>query len=200
MSRRRPWSAPPPGNGRVPSGIGRASRRFAKHQNMEGNMRMQYKLGAAILAAALLGAAARVGAEIRRHAADRDARRAAEHRSLLQQPAHRRGDAPPGLGHAGLSQSGHLQDRAAARDRVEAAGSRPRSSSRCGRASNSTTAAPFTADDVVYTHQPRRRSGEPGVDAVELQLDRQGREDRRSLGARQAEAADARRRWNTSRW
>ena len=52
--------------------------------------------------------------------------------------------------------------------------------------------SPFTADDVVYTRQPRGRSGEPRVDAVELQLDRQGGEDRRAFGARHAEAAEPR--------
>ena len=41
-------------------------------------------------------------------------------------------------------------------------------------------------------HQPDRRSGEPAVDAGELQLAREGREDRRSLGPRHAEAADPR--------
>ena len=50
----------------------------------------------------------------------------------------------------------------------------------------------FTADDVVYTHQHRGRSCEPRLDAVELQLDRQGGEDRRAFGARQAEAAEPR--------
>ena len=103
-------------NGRVPPGMRRAS----SWMRMESNMRVQFKLGAAIFAAALLGNA-RGGAEIRRQPAHLDARRAAEHRSLLQQPAHRRGDASPGLGHAGLSQSRHLQDRAAARDRMETA-------------------------------------------------------------------------------
>ena len=39
-------------------------------------------------------------------------------------------------------------------------------------------------------HQPDRRSGEPAVDAVELQLARKGGEDRRSLGTDQAEAAE----------
>ena len=52
--------------------------------------------------------------------------------------------------------------------------------------------SPFTADDVVYTINLDCRSGEPAVDALELQLARQGGEDRRSLGARQAEAAEPR--------
>ena len=52
--------------------------------------------------------------------------------------------------------------------------------------------SPFTADDVVYTINLDRRSGEPAVDAVELQLARQGREDRRAFGARHAQAAEPR--------
>ena len=68
-------------------------------------MRLQFKLGAAILAAALLGSspvAAQKSADTLRITM-RDAM--TEHRSVLQQPAHRRGDAPPGLGRAGLPQS-----------------------------------------------------------------------------------------------
>ena len=50
--------------------------------------------------------------------------------------------------------------------------------------------SPFTADDVVYTRQSRRRPDEQGVDALELHLDRQGGKDRRPLGARQAQAPE----------
>ena len=50
--------------------------------------------------------------------------------------------------------------------------------------------SPFTADDVVYTRQSRRRPDEQGVDALELHLARQGGKDRRPLGARQAQATE----------
>ena len=44
--------------------------------------------------------------------------------------------------------------------------------------------SPLTAEDVVYTLNMAADPGEQGRDAVELRLDRQGREDRRLLGRR----------------
>ena len=87
----------------------------------------------------------------------------------------------PGLGRAGLSRPGHLRDQAAARDRMEIRRCRRRSTSPCGTASNSMTAArsPPTTSSTRSTWSPS--PDEQGLDAVELQLDRQGREDRRSI-------------------
>ena len=156
-------------------------------------MRMQFKFGAAILAAVLLGAGA--SPAMAQKSADTlrivDARRAAEYRSLLQQSAHRRGDASPGLGRAGLPQSRHLQARAAARDRMEAARSdHDRVHAAPGR--EIPRRQPVHRRRRGLHAQSRVRPGQQGVDARELQLDRQGGEDRRALGARQAQAADTR--------
>ena len=154
-------------------------------------MRVQSRFGVAILAAALLGAApaaAQKSADTLRITM-RDA--LTEHRSLLQQPAHRRGDASSGLGRAGLPQSRHLQARAAARDRVEnARRDHDRVHAAAGREIPRRLAVHRRRRGLHA--QSRRRPDEQGVDALELQLDRQGGKDRRTLGARQAQAADAR--------
>ncbi len=58
------------------------------------------------------------GTEIERHAAHHLARRGSGCRSVPQQPAHRPDRLARGLGHAGLSRSHELQDRAGARHLV----------------------------------------------------------------------------------
>ena len=50
--------------------------------------------------------------------------------------------------------------------------------------------SPFTADDVVYTLNLIADPIQQGLDARELCLARQGGEDRRPVGARQAQAAE----------
>ena len=128
-------------------------------------MRMKNKLGAALLAAVLLGAGA-VPAKAQKSADTlrivlRDALTNIDpyynHLRTGVVMHHR-------LGLTGLSQSRYVQARAAARHRVEARRIRPRSSSRCARASNSTTAAVHRRRRRLH-HQPDSRSGEPALDA-----------------------------------
>ena len=175
----------------MPSGIGRASRHLRDTDNGgRYAYAKQARCGDSGGGSARRRCGARDGSEIRRHAADRDARCASQHRPLLQQSAHRRGDAPSGLGRAGLSQSGYLQARAAARHRVEVAGpdhDRVHAAAR----REIPRRQPVHGRRRGLHHQSRSPIRRAAVDAVELQLDRQGGEDRRSFGARQAEAAES---------
>ena len=145
----------------------------------------------AILAAAAVAvAAARLGPEERRHAAHPVRRRRAQRRHVLQQPAHRADPGPPGVGHAGASRSRDLRDQAGARHRLEVRrGQLARPHHPPGREVPRRQHA--LARRRGLHHQHGGQSRQQGGDAVELCLDRQGREDRRLDRAHQDEAADA---------
>ena len=182
-----------PGNGRVSSGIGRASRRLHETRIMEGDMRMQNKLGAAILAAALLGAGA-VPATAQKSA---DTLRIVMRDALPNiDPYYNNLRTGVVMHHQGwdalvyrnpdtfkleplLATEWKLPDPTTIEFTLRPGRQIPRRQPVHGRRRR-------------LHHQSDRRSGEPAVDAGELQLARQGREDRRSLGARHAEAAEPR--------
>ena len=154
-------------------------------------MRMQNKLGAAVLAAALLGAGAAPAAAQK----SADTLRIAMRDALPNiDPYYNNLRTGVVMHHQGWDalvyrNPGYVQARAAARHRVEAAGcDHDRVHAAAGR--EVPRRQPVYGRRRGLHHQPRGRSGQQGVDAVELQLDRQGREDRRPFGARQAEAAE----------
>ena len=117
-------------------------------------------------------------------------RRRAQRRHVLQQPAHRPDPGAPGVGHAGASRSRDLRDQAGARHRLEVRrGQLARPHHPPGREVPRRQHALGRRRGLHHQHggQPRQQGG----DAVELRLDRQGREDRRLDRAHQDEAADA---------